>query len=51
MTLAIDEFIRRFLLHVLPDGFHHFRQANRVAGSVRGQSSTGFPRVSGLAAA
>jgi len=22
MTLAADEFIRRFLLHVLPHGFH-----------------------------
>jgi hypothetical protein len=22
MTLAIDEFVRRFLIHVLPDGFH-----------------------------
>src|SRR5438477_5007268 len=25
MTLAIDEFIRRFLLHVLPTGFHRIR--------------------------
>jgi hypothetical protein len=25
MTLAVDEFIRRFLLHVLPDGFHRIR--------------------------
>jgi hypothetical protein len=25
MTLAIDEFIRRFLLHVLPRGFHRIR--------------------------
>ena len=25
MTLAADEFIRRFLLHVLPDGFHRIR--------------------------
>jgi Putative transposase len=25
MTLAIDEFIRRFLIHVLPDGFHRIR--------------------------
>jgi len=29
MTLEADEFIRRFLLHVLPDGFlgHRYRQA------------------------
>ena len=25
MTLAADEFIRRFLLHVLPSGFHRIR--------------------------
>ena len=25
MTLARDEFIRRFLIHVLPDGFHRIR--------------------------
>jgi len=25
MTLSGDEFIRRFLLHVLPDGFHRIR--------------------------
>ena len=25
MTLAIDEFIRRFLIHVLPNGFHRIR--------------------------
>jgi hypothetical protein len=26
MTLAVDEFIRRFLLHVLPSGFHRIRR-------------------------
>jgi hypothetical protein len=25
MTLAIDEFVRRFLPHVLPSGFHRIR--------------------------
>ena len=25
MTLGVDEFIRRFLLHVLPRGFHRIR--------------------------
>jgi hypothetical protein len=25
MTLAVDEFIRRFLIHVLPNGFHRIR--------------------------
>ena len=28
MTLATDEFIRRFLIHVLPKGFHRIRQVN-----------------------
>jgi len=26
ITLSADEFIRRFLLHVLPNGFHRIRQ-------------------------
>jgi len=26
MTLDADEFIRRFLIHVLPDGFHRIRR-------------------------
>ena len=25
MTLSADEFIRRFLIHVLPSGFQHIR--------------------------
>jgi hypothetical protein len=29
MTLAADEFIRRFLLHALPHGFHRIRQPAR----------------------
>ncbi|MER8640779.1 IS91 family transposase [Mesorhizobium sp. M1227] len=35
MTLATDEFIRRFLLHVLPKGFHRIRHCGLLAGSVR----------------
>jgi hypothetical protein len=27
MTLAASEFIRRFLIHVLPSGFHRIRQS------------------------
>jgi Putative transposase len=34
MTLATDEFIRRFLLHVLPKGFHRIRQYGILASSV-----------------
>ena len=31
MTLATDEFIRRFLLHVLPKGFHRIRHYGLLA--------------------
>jgi hypothetical protein len=31
MTLAIDEFIRRFLIHVLPRGFHRIRHYGLLA--------------------
>jgi hypothetical protein len=35
MTLAADEFIRRFLLHVLPRGFHRIRHYGLLSGSAR----------------
>lgn len=35
MTLAADEFIRRFLLHTLPDGFHRIRHYGFLANSHR----------------
>ena len=35
MTLAIGEFIRRFLLHVLPDGFHRIRHYGLLANGGR----------------
>lgn len=35
MTIGTDEFIRRFLLHVLPSGFHRIRHYGLLAGSVR----------------
>ena len=35
MRLATDEFIRRFLLHVLPHGFHRIRHYGLLAGSAR----------------
>jgi hypothetical protein len=35
MTLAPDEFIRRFLLHVLPDGFHRIRHYGLFASAAR----------------
>jgi len=35
MTLPADEFIRRFLLHVLPDGFHRIRHYGLLASGRR----------------
>jgi len=35
MTLTTDEFIRRFLIHVLPRGFHRIRHYGLLAGSAR----------------
>jgi len=35
MTLAANEFIRRFLLHVLPDGFHRIRHYGFLANGGR----------------
>jgi hypothetical protein len=38
MTLTADEFIRRFLIHVLPRGFHRIRHYGLLAGSARKDS-------------
>jgi hypothetical protein len=35
MTVAADEFIRRFLLHILPRGFHRIRHYGLLASSAR----------------
>jgi Putative transposase/Transposase zinc-binding domain len=35
MTLAINEFIRRFLIHVLPPGFHRIRHYGLFASGTR----------------
>jgi hypothetical protein len=35
MTLAPDEFIRRFLIHVLPKGFHRIRHYGLLASAAR----------------
>jgi len=35
MTLSADEFIRRFLLHVLPRGFHRIRHYGWMANATR----------------
>src|SRR5437899_11252467 len=38
MTLAIDEFIRRFLIHVLPTGFHRIRHYGLFANGSRAEN-------------
>jgi hypothetical protein len=38
MRLAIDEFMRRFLIHVLPTGFHRIRHYGLFASGVRAQN-------------
>ena len=49
MTLAPDEFIRRFLLHILPKGFHRIRHygllasGNRTANLARMRELLGMP--------
>ena len=35
MTLKADEFIRRFLMHVLPSGFHRIRHYGLLASGAR----------------
>jgi len=37
MTLATGEFIRRFLLHILPRGFHRIRQQSSKINGLRGK--------------
>jgi hypothetical protein len=48
MRLATDEFIRRFLTHVLPTGFHRIRHYGLFASGVRAQN---IARVRALLAA
>ncbi|SIS70514.1 Putative transposase [Paracoccus saliphilus] len=40
MRLATPEFIRRFLIHVLPNGFHRIRHYGLLASSIRKASIT-----------
>jgi hypothetical protein len=50
MTLAIDEFIRRFLLHVLPTGFHRIRHYGLFASGKRAATIARARELLGLAA-
>ena len=45
MTLAPHEFIRRFLLHVLPQGFHRIRHYGLLASSARKARYRARPRT------
>ncbi|MEM1235456.1 MAG: IS91 family transposase [Pseudomonadota bacterium] len=58
MRLSTEEFIRRFLIHVLPDGFHRIRHYGFLAGAGRtdkiaqirvllGAASTANPETAG----
>jgi hypothetical protein len=38
MRLSTDEFIRRFLMHVLPGGFHRIRHYGLFASGARAQN-------------
>jgi hypothetical protein len=38
MTLASDEFLRRFLIHVLPSGFHRIRHYGLFANGARAEN-------------
>ena len=40
MKLAVGEFMRRFLLHVLPDGFHRIRHYGLFANGHRADKVT-----------
>ena len=44
MTLATGEFIRRFLIHVLPNGFHRIRHIMLTLLKLRPENSRG-PRL------
>ena len=47
MTLGTHEFIRRFLIHVLPHGFHRIRHYGLFANSNRAANRT-RPRVAAV---
>ena len=48
MTLAADEFIRRFLLHVLPTGFHRIRYYGFLGHRYRKEKLTQCRRLLGM---
>jgi Putative transposase len=49
MTLDAGEFIRRFLIHVLPKGFHHIRHYGLFASANRAETIARVRELLGLA--
>jgi Putative transposase len=49
MTLDANEFIRRFLIHVLPDGFHRIRYFGFLGNCHRGQKLERCRELLGMA--
>jgi putative transposase len=50
MTLDVREFIRRFLIHVLPKGFHRIRHYGLLASANRAETIAQARELLGLAA-
>jgi hypothetical protein len=50
MTLDVGEFIRRFLIHVLPKGFHRIRHYGLFASANRTETIARARQLLGLAA-
>jgi hypothetical protein len=50
MTLHTHEFIRRFLMHVLPQGFHRIRYYGLLTSPTRAQQHRAYPRAARSAA-
>jgi len=48
MTLAAGEFIRRFLIHVLPQGFHRIRHYGLFAGSTKAEHIAAARKLLGM---
>lgn len=48
MRLATPEFIRRFLMHVLPDGFHRIRHYGLLASAARKTNITKIRAILGV---
>ena len=48
MTLSADEFIRRFLMHVLPAGFHRIRYYGFLGNRYRNEKLTQCRRLLGM---